>query len=245
MITWVLLPAFNEGENLPGLLSDLDQLASTSQLQIKVLVVDDGSTDDTGEVVRVWGGSCRPQVIVHPVNRGLAAAMETALRGALDRCGPDDVIVTMDADGSHRPAQIPAMVRALEGGADVVIASRYQRASLVSGVPWIRNVYSLGARTLLSILFPIPGVRDYTSGFRAYRASLLRRARDLYGDRWIESRGFSVTTEILLKLHALRPALHEIPIDLRYDLKRGDSKLAAVRTIRQYLAMVFRLRLGV
>jgi dolichol-phosphate mannosyltransferase len=244
MIVWVLLPAFNEGENLPGLLSDLDQLASTSQLQFQVLVVDDGSTDSTGEVARAWNGPCRPEVITHQANRGLAAAMETALRGALERCGPDDVIVTMDADGSHRPLQIPAMVRAIERGVDLVIASRYQRGSRVSGVRWIRKVYSLGARMLLAMLFPIPGVRDYTSGFRAYRASLLRRARDLYGDRWIQSRGFSVTTEILLKVRAFRPAVGEIPIDLRYDLKRGDSKMVAVRTIRQYLAMVFRLRLG-
>jgi dolichol-phosphate mannosyltransferase len=209
---------------------------------VRVLLVDDGSTDGTGEVAGAWNGSCRPEVITHQANRGLAAAMETALRAALDRCSFDDVIVTMDADGSHRPGQILPMVQEIDRGADVVIASRYRRGSRTAGVSPIRSLYSLGARVLLSILFPIAGVRDYTCGFRAYRAGVLQRARDLYGDRWIQSEGFSVMTEILLKLRRFRPLVREVAIDLRYDLKRGRSKMVAGRTVFQYLAMLFRLR---
>jgi dolichol-phosphate mannosyltransferase len=223
-------------------LSDIDLLASTQNLRVQAVVVDDGSTDGTGEVARAWNGACRPRLITHEVNRGLAAALETALRAALDVCEPDSVIITMDADGSHRPAQIPAMIKEIDSGADVVIASRYRRGSRAAGVLPIRRLYSFAARVLLSIIFPIAGVRDYTCGFRAYRAVVLRRARDLYGDRWIQSQGFSVMTEILLKLRRFQPVVREIPIDLRYDLKRGRSKMVPGRTILQYLAMLFRLR---
>ncbi|MDR5684492.1 MAG: glycosyltransferase [Armatimonadota bacterium] len=243
MVVWVILPAFNEAENLPGLLSELDALATDTLPGVRVVLVDDGSTDATGEIARSWAGPCRPEVIAHGANRGLAAAVLTGLRAAVNRCGTDDVIVTMDADGSHRPAQIPAMVREIADGADVIIASRYRPGARTAGVSAIRSLYSLGARALLSVLFPIPGVRDYTCGFRAYRAALLGRARQRYGDRWIESQGFSVMTEILLKLRPLRPVVREVPIDLRYDLKRGRSKLVAGRTIRQYLGMIVRLRL--
>lgn len=235
----MLLPAYNEAQNLPALLADLDALATVRPL--RVLVIDDGSRDGTGEVAGSWGGPSRPVVVAHGENRGLGAALCTGVGAILDRCGMNDVIVTMDADGSHRPHQIPEMVEEIEKGADVVIASRYRRASRVAGVPPVRRLESLCARILLSALFPVEGVRDYTCGYRAYRADILRRAQGRYGPRWISSRGFAATAELLLTLRPLRPTVREIPIDLRYDLKRGASKMVPSRTVREYLAMIIRL----
>ncbi len=234
---WVVLPAYNEEENLPGLLGHLAALGWES---LQVLVVDDGSADRTREVV-----SDSPGIAVHVVshvrNLGLGRALATGFREVLARASPEDVLVTLDADGSHRPEQIPALVAALREGADLAIASRYRSGALVRGVPPHRRALSLAARALLTVLFPTPGVRDYTCGFRAYRVSLLRAATDRYGERLIESPGFAAAAEILLKLRALRPTAREIPIVLRYDLKRGHSKLPPLRTILQYLRMLVRL----
>jgi len=234
-----LLPAYNEAQNLPALLADLD--AVTHAQPLRVVVVDDGSQDGTGEVVRSWSGPSRPIVVVHEENRGLGAALRTGVEAILDRCGRNDVIVTMDADGSHRPHQIPGMVEEIRRGADVVIASRYRRGSRVTGVPPVRRLSSLCARLLLSVLFPVEGVRDYTCGYRAYRADILRRAQERYGPRWISSTGFAATAELLLTLRPLRPTVREIPIDLRYDLKRGASKMVPNRAVREHLAMIGRL----
>jgi dolichol-phosphate mannosyltransferase len=237
-VVWVVLPAYNEEENLPGLLRQLEALRG---IPLRVVVVDDGSTDGTKAVVEGWSGQLHPVLVCHPRNLGLGRAIDTGLRYVLDRAGPRDVLVTLDADGSHLPAQIPDLVAAVERGADLAIASRYRPGARVEGVPLVRRFLSFGARLLLTALFPIPGVRDYTCGFRAYRAGLLRSALDRYGDRLVESQGFAVMAELLLKLRPLRPSVQEIPIVLRYDLKRGRSKLPPLRTVRQYLHMVVRL----
>ncbi len=234
-VIWVVLPAYNEEENLPGLLRQLEALQGSS---LRVVVVDDGSTDGTAAVAEAWPGPLRPILVRHPRNLGLGRAMATGLRYVLERAGPEDVVVTLDADGSHLPEQIPQLVAALEAGADVAVASRYRPGARVLGVPVTRKLLSAGARWLLTVLFPTRGLRDYTCGFRAYRASLLRRAVERYGDRLVESQGFSVMAELLLKLRALEPRIREIPIVLRYDLKRGRSKLPALRTVLQYLRMV-------
>lgn len=236
-VVWVVLPAYNEEENLPGLLRQLEALQDSS---LRVVVVDDGSTDGTAAVAEAWTGPLRPMVVRHPQNLGLGRAVATGLRYVLEHAGPEDVVVTLDADGSHLPEQIPQLVAALQQGAEVAIASRYRRGARVLGVPPFRKLLSVGARWLLTVLFPTRGLRDYTCGFRAYRVSLLRRAAEQYGDRLVESQGFAVMAELLLKLRPLRPKVQEVPIVLRYDLKRGRSKLPPVRTVLQYLRMIFR-----
>jgi dolichol-phosphate mannosyltransferase len=98
-------------------------------------------------------------------------------------------------------------------------------------------VLSVGVGWLLRLRFGLPGVRDYSCGYRAYRASLLQRAMAAYGDRFIEARGFVVMTELLVKLAPLRPRIVEIPLDLRYDRKIGASKMPTARTIAGYLRL--------
>lgn len=237
-MVWVVLPAYNEEENLPGLLQQLEALGRDD---LQVVVVDDGSTDSTAALAQTWAGSLRPQLVRHPRNLGLGRAVDTGLRYVLERASAGDVVVTLDADGSHLPVQIPELVAAVERGADLAIASRYRPGARVQGVPPVRRFLSFGARLLLTTLFPTPGVRDYTCGFRAYRAELLRKAVERYGDRLVESQGFAVMAELLLKLRPLRPTVEEVPIVLRYDLKRGRSKLPPVRTVRQYLRMMLNL----
>ncbi len=234
----MVLCAYNEAENLPDLLADLDAVARA--IPLRIVVVDDGSEDGSGEITRGWQGPSAPLVVTHPRNLGLGEALRTGLRTVLERCRDGDVVVTMDADGSHRPEQIPHLVAEIRSGADVVIASRYRRESRICGVPPVRRLLSLGARLVLSVRFPIRGVRDYTCGYRAYRAALLRRAWERYGDQWITATGFGATAELLITLRALRPSVREIPIELRYDRKRGPSKLPPLRTVGQYLRILLR-----
>lgn len=239
---WIVLPAFNEAAGLPALLEAVEDLGRrlAESTALRVVVVDDGSTDGTASVAGGFADRLPLEVVVHPQNQGLAAAIRTGLEHACRQAPADAVIVTMDADNTHRPEQIPAMARAIADGAEVVIASRYVHGARQAGVPAHRALLSAGVGWLLRLRFGLPGVRDYSCGFRAYRAALLQRAMAAYGSGLIEARGFVVMTEILIKLAPFRPRIVEVPLDLRYDRKVGASKMPAARTILGYL----RLALG-
>jgi dolichol-phosphate mannosyltransferase len=236
----VVLPAYNEERTLPSLLERLDRAFHEARLQGDVLVVNDGSTDGTAAAVRQFRG----RLAVHPLdlqpNRGLAEAIRVGLLAAIEQADDDDIIITMDADNSHAPGLIPRMVQMIREGSDVVIASRYQPGARVRGVPPFRQILSLGASVLFRLVARVPGVRDYTCGFRAYRAGLLRSAFERYPGQFIRQAGFSCMAEILLKLKAMTPIIHEVPMILRYDLKRSASKMNVGRTIGETLLMLLR-----
>ena len=204
-----------------------------------------GSSASTALVASKASFQMPVELVEHGVNQGLAAAIRTGLTTAVARCGPDDVVVTMDADNTHPPRLIPQMLDHIGAGDDVVIASRFQPGAKVHGVPQSRLVYSVGARWLFQILFPIRGVRDYTCGYRAYRADALRQAIDLYGDRLITETGFSCMADLLLKLRRLPLRMSEVPLELHYDRRGTGSKMRVLRTIRQTLMLLVRRRLGI
>jgi len=233
---WIVLPAFNEAAALPRLLGAMERVAGAPFW--RVVVVDDGSTDGTAAVARAHAGRLALTVLEHGANRGLAAAVRTGLGRACAQAPADAVVITMDADDTHDPAQIPRMVEAIRAGADVVIASRYRRGARQAGVPLHRVLLSAAAGWVLRVRFGLPGVRDYSCGFRAYRAGLLQRAHAAYGSRLVESRGFVVMTELLIKLVPLHPRVVEVPLELRYDRKVGPSKMPAAQTIVGYLRLV-------
>lgn len=246
---WLVLPAYDEADNIGRLLGEI--LATWQETlphrALRVLVVDDGSSDSTADVVREVAARHPDHVelLQHQQNQGLAEAIRTGLTTAAARSGPRDVILTMDADNSHVPGLIPSMVRALGEGYDVVIASRYQPGARVVGLSAKRRLLSLGASLLFRALFPIPGVRDYTCGFRAYRAALIQPVL-AENPQFISERGFSCMVDILLKLRTRQPpvTMAEVPLLLRYDKKEGASKMNVGATVKDTLALVARRRLG-
>ena len=130
-------------------------------------------------------------------------------------------------------------------GCDVVIASRFESGGTVRGVPLNRHFLSIGARLLFTTLFPTRGVRDYTSGYRAYRASVVREAFAKYGDDFVGETGFSCMADVLLKLRKQGVVFGEAPLRLRYDLKGGESKMQVFRTIWLTLKLLARQRVSV
>jgi len=234
------LPAYNEAENLPSLIDQAEEVFRAKHLSYSIIVVNDGSTDATGEVLARLKGEERVSVVTHDHNRGLGAAIKTAIGSALDMsASSSDIIVNMDADDTHDPSYIPQMTEKIwNQGYDAVIASRFQKGSREVGVPIFRRLLSRGARMLFQIFLRLPEVRDYTCGYRAYRASLLSGAVQKYGDRLITREGFACTDELLVHLSTLTQKITEIPFVLRYDKKRGRSKLPLVRTIWETLKML-------
>jgi dolichol-phosphate mannosyltransferase len=241
----VVLPAYNEAEALPSLLGRLRSVSvGHFDSSISVIVVDDGSTDGTGEQAKRACG-LKLQVLTHKNNLGLNEALRTGLLAALEMATDDDIIVTMDADDTHTPGLISRMSMAIEEGNDVVIASRYVHGARVVGVSTNRRLLSLGASMLFRIAHPIPGVRDYTCGYRAYRAQLLQKAFARWGIELISEPGFSCMVDILLKLSRLGAIITEVPVILRYDRKPGKTKMNIRKTALQTLGLLVRRRFGV
>lgn len=230
------MPAYNEEQALPHLLEAAAR--DLAGLDYHVIVVDDGSKDGTAAVVKAHAARMPVELVPHPKNMGLAAAIRTCLVEGAKRAGDDGWVVTMDADNTHPPAQIREMP--LESTYDLVVASRYARGAKIAGVGPFRKALSEVASGVLRTLFPVPGVRDYSSGYRAYRGRLLRAAIEKYGDRLIESKGFAVQVEIVLKLVPLGLKGTEVPIDLQYDKKPTPSNARMMHTVVDLLRVMWR-----
>ncbi len=241
---FVVLPVYNEEARIGQLLDGIDEELYDAGLHYRVIVVDDGSQDRSAEVLQERLARLPLEVHTHTVNQGLGATIRDGLQLAAQAAGPRDVIVTMDADDTHTPGLILRMVRMVHEGHDVVIASRYRSGSRVVGVPVFRRLLSYGASLIFRILFPTSGVRDYTCGYRAYRAAAIQTAIAEYGDEFLNQDGFQCMVDILLKLRRMDVIFGEVPFILRYDLKEGATKMRVGSTIGKTLALAVRRRLG-
>ncbi len=241
---WVVLPAYNEEGSIGQLLDALLRELGADYPDFTILVVNDGSTDGTAALVREYEGGGRGTLIDQPENRGLAETLRTGLLAAVRQARPDDVVIVMDADNTHPAGLVFRMARLIREGNDVVIASRYREGSHIRGLTLYRRALSNGASWLFRAVFPTPGVRDYTSGYRAYRAGMLMQLVARHGREFISARGFSCMVDILLRLREQGAIFCEVPLVLRYDRKEGPSKMRVLRTIRETLGLLVRRRLG-
>lgn len=243
-LIFVIVPAFNEERTIRPTLVAVETALRGRADRFLVLVVDDGSTDDTvvqaEAAVTETHGALPLHVLRHDTNRGLGAGIRTGIYWVLDRADPEDVLVMLDGDNTHPPRLIPSMLERLAQGYDLVVASRYRRGSRVRGVPGYRRVLSDVGRLVFQLTFPIRGVRDYTCQFRAYRVPPLQRARLVYGDQLCTARGFEAVVDLLLRLRQVGIRASEIPLELDYSGRVGSSKMRVLHTIRSTLALLGR-----
>ncbi|MBI2569592.1 MAG: glycosyltransferase [Candidatus Schekmanbacteria bacterium] len=241
---FVVVPAYNEEARIGQLLERIDRDLHAAGLTFRIVVVDDGSGDATPDIVNRLADRIPIDSQRHPQNLGLGSTIRDGLQRAVALAGPEDFIVTMDGDDTHPPALIARMVQALREGHDVVVASRYRPGSRVIGVPLFRRLLSYLGSGLLRLTFPIAGIRDYTNGYRAYRSDCLRQALAVYGERFLDQRGFQCMVDILLKLRPLGLVMGEVSLVLRYDRKQGQTKMQIGRTIRNTLLLIAKRRLS-
>lgn len=240
---WIVLPAFNEEENLGKLIESIAYRLNGHSMRYEIVVVDDGSADETARVAQGFQFQLPVTVITHTTNLGLGATMRDGFEYVAQKAESTDIVIAMDADNTHNPGLIGQMVECLSEGNDVVIASRYQNGSHTKGVPGYRQLLSLGASYLFRVCFPVKGVRDYTCGYRAYRVGLIQTAFRRYGNEFINQNGFECMVDILIKLRKLDAIFREVPLVLRYDLKVGASKMRVVKTIMRSLVLIAKHRL--
>ena len=243
MTVWVAMAAYNEGPRLPPLLARWEAVSVGAGRSCRYVVVDDGSTDETADVLQAFAADQPLDVITHSPNQGLGSSLRDLLRFVADHGGGDDVVVTMDADNTQPPELLPAMLeRMATTGCDVVIASRYRAGAQVVGLGLLRRAMSFGARVAFQLAFPIAGVRDYTCGFRLCRVAVIKRAFEVYGTQFCDRPGFECTADILLRLAKLGATFSEVPMVLDYAAKRSSSNMRVGRTVRQTLGLMLKRR---
>lgn len=212
--TLVIIPTYNERASLPVQLAGVREHAPA----VDILVVDDGSPDGTGEWADEAAASDAHVHVLHrTVKAGLGAAYQAGFAWGLER--GYDVLVEMDADGSHQAHELPSLLTRV-GEGDLVIGSRWVRGGSVRNWPAHRRLLSTGANTYVRLALGI-GVKDSTAGFRAYTAEILRTI-DLDD---VESQGYCF--QIDMCWHVLRAGgtVIEVPIEF-VERTQGASKMS-------------------
>lgn len=243
----VLLPCYDEEAALPNLLSELDRLSQevAPQWELSVIVIDDGSRDQTAAIAESWTGHQAVSVIRNPQNLGLGATLDIGLRAFLARTEEykDAALAVMDADGTHPPHLLLEILHKLDADdLDVVIASRFAPGGGEHGLSPMRRLYTRLAGLAMRSLAPVPGVRDYSCGYRVYRRTAFKRALKRFGSPLITEQGFVCMVELLIKLARSGAKIGEVGLDLHYELKQGPSRMKVAATIRRYARFALRAR---
>jgi dolichol-phosphate mannosyltransferase len=209
----VIIPTYNERENLERIVARLRSAVPEAH----VLVADDNSPDGTGSIADTLAAADDHLHVMHRAGKeGLGAAYLAGFQWALDE--GYDVVVEMDADGSHQPEQLPRLLDALRD-ADLVLGSRYVSGGSVVNWPRSREVLSRGGNIYTRVMLGVP-LKDATGGYRAFRAETLRKL-DLTG---VESKGYCFQVDLARRTVQSGLRVREVPIEF-VERELGVSKM--------------------
>ena len=221
MKTVVLIPTYNEAENITSLLKEIINVIP----EINVLVIDDNSPDGTGKAVEEFSKNYSGvRLISRSQKQGLGAAYVSGFKYAIGQ--NFDHIVTMDADFSHSPYVIPALINKMKD-CDLILGSRYTEGG-VNRWNIFRQFLSRSANIFIESKLNLH-IKDYTTGFRCYKSRLLKNI-DL---DVVLSDGYAFQIEMAYKVYAVGGKVAEYPITFT-DRKRGRSKLSSLDIIEAF-----------
>jgi dolichol-phosphate mannosyltransferase len=213
--TLVCVPTYNEAASLPVLLPRL----AAVRPQVDVLVIDDGSPDGTGDIADGFAERAPHVHVLHRAGKGgLGAAYLAGFAWGLER--GYEVIVEMDADGSHRPEDLERLLGTVGGDADVVLGTRWMPGGSTVNWPFRRRFLSVAGNRYARAMLGVP-MRDITGGFRAYRATALR-GLDLPS---VRGEGYVFQVELALRAADAGLRIIEVPITF-VEREQGVSKMS-------------------
>jgi dolichol-phosphate mannosyltransferase len=217
---WVVIPTYNEAENLPALVAAVRAAMATAEgVTGSILVVDDNSPDGTGHIADQLAATHPDVHVVHrPAKAGLAAAYLAGFERALAEGA--DYVLEMDADFSHDPGDLPRLLGAALAGADVVLGSRYVPGGGVDGWSLERQLLSRAGGLYARLVLGSP-IRDLTGGFKCFRADALRTI----GLDALTADGFAFQVETTFRAARAALRIEEVPIVFR-ERRAGRSKMS-------------------
>lgn len=233
-----VVPAFNEEANLPRLFADLESRPALFPPGSRLLIVDDGSQDDTAAIVDRYSGPLPAEVIRLGRNQGPGAAFRAGFAAALEQCDGEALVVTLEADTTSDLDALPEMIRRAYTGAELVLASW-----VMVNVSHFRRILSEGAAKVINRILGVEA-KTVSSFYRVYRASTLRAAAARYGEALIREPGFACKAELLSKLSSMSVRIEEVDVGLDTSKRVGDSKMPIFKTIFHYWRLMARQRLA-
>jgi len=223
----VILPTYCEAGNIENLIREIQEL----KLDLSIAVIDDSSPDGTSEIIKKLQDEYdNVHLFIRPKKLGLGTAITTGFRSLLRLEKQPDYIITMDADYSHDPKDIPRLIRAAKRGHDLVIGSRYQKEGKVIGSQLMRRLISRLANLLAAATVGMK-IHDCTSGFRCYSRNYVENVLPE-----LHSQTYEIQIETLKQARMHDFHVKEIPITF-VNRKRGKSKLT-VFEFKAFLAYV-------
>ena len=230
---YICIPAFDEAATVGVLLWKIRRVMSEFPRDYEILVLNDGSTDGTDEVLAPYARVLPLTVLRHGERKGYAASVERLIREAVGRSTHPkrDSVVILQADFTEAPEEIPGLVKRIEGGADVVEAAiTSQAADVPRALRWSRR----GLPWLLRRA-PLPeGIRDPLSGFRAYRVAVLKRAlTGLNGSPLLTQQGWVANVELLLAVAPHARRADALDVTQRYDRRTRETRFRPWPTARE------------
>jgi len=231
MKTLIIIPTYNEKQNIKKLLKEINQLKLKN---LDILIIDDNSPDKTAEIVAKLQQKYQNLFLIKRSGKlGLGSAYITGFNWAIKR--DYDYIFEMDADFSHAPKDIPRLLNAAQSGADLAIGSRRVKGGKIIGWNWQRHLSSFGANKLAKILLGLK-TRDATAGFRCFRAQALKKL-DL---NKIKSNGYAFQEEMVYLFEKNNFKIKEVPVTFK-DRAQGKSKLGK-KQILEFFQVIFMLK---
>ena len=208
----IMIPALNEARAIGGVIDAIPREVG-APAEIKVIVIDDGSTDETGQIAREKGAA----VLRHSRTMGLGSSFAHGLERALEEGA--DLVVNIDADGQFDPQDIPKLIQPiLEDRADFVTATRFARKDLVPDMPWVKKWGNTQMRRLVNFVTGGTPLSDVSCGFRAYN---IQAALNLH-----LSGSFTHAHETIIDLARKGLRLVEVPLKVRGERAHGESRMA-------------------
>ncbi len=236
-----VIPAYNEERNIEALVENTRMFAESRNHGYQMIVINDGSTDRTVELLQNLKKKKIPIVILDQVvNKGVGEAFKRGFSYVAEVAEGSDIIVTKEADNTSDLSIMDAMINKINDGNDLVLASCYMPGGDINGTNLYRKILSSSANFLLKMITPLKDVHTFSSFYRAYRTSLIKKACAFYGDNLIEEKGFSCMVELLLKLSKFNIKITEVPMVLNGGLRKGKSKMKTLKTIGGYLRLIVR-----
>lgn len=238
----VLIPTYNEAQNIPGLLSAMmDMSAKLSDVSFTLYVIDDSSPDGTAEVVEKLNTQLETanfcaKVVRRAQKEGLGRAYIDGFKQMLALNPQPDFVLQMDADLSHNPEYILEYVKAVREGADFIVGTRYINGGSCPDWSWYRKLLSRGGNTYARLVLGRK-ITDYTGGFNMYSLDVLKKIR------WdaLDSAGYGFLIDLKYQTQRLSKKIIEIPIQF-LDRQHGQSKMP-LNTIFQNFALVLRIKI--
>lgn len=240
--SYVIIPAYNEGPNLGSVLEQLRQLSSS--MPLAVIVVNDGSRDNTLQEAERFRDKLDLQIVTHPVNLGVPMTFYDGLVAAAASADTGDCIFIIEGDGTSDLKVMPEMARRVHNGDDVVVASRYISGGGYLNFPWQRTWGSYVVNFVVSVFFHVRGITDYTIFYRAYRAEAVQRALQHYGAGFVTTKSFAANLEVLMRVRPFSCRFSEVPLLYDYGLKKSQSKMNPFKTLREYQELIVKRLLG-